>query len=397
MIALAFTFFYDIFINIQAYNFLVIIMRKILILIFAISFFCVKVNATGFKLDNVGSYILIEETTGKIICEENSKKRQAPASMTKIMTMTLILEEIKKGNLSYDDMITTSGNASSQEGSRIFLSTNEKMSVGDMLKGIAIASANDASVALAEKISGSVEGFVAKMNEYAKNLGLENTLFQNPTGLTAENHYSCSYDMAMMAKNLINKFPEILDTTKIYQDYLRKDTSDPFWLVNTNKLVYSGEVDGLKTGWTEEAGYCLTATRKEAKMRLIGVIMGANDAKERNSKMLELLNHGFANYKIENVATKGKIIASVYDVNCKPAKFDVVLKEDVNILVSKNYQPDKLDYKYNFDYKQLPVGSYDIYIDGVLVSKNELVLSNEIKKSNIIDKMISIFDIMLKI
>lgn len=358
-------------------------MIKIWIVFFVLFSFSLRVKA-DFKIEEVSSYILIEASTNKIICESEAHHRQAPASMTKIMTITLILEEIKKGNIKYDEMINTSANASSQTGSRIFLSTNEKMSVRDMLKGIAIASANDASVALAERIAGSEEAFVAKMNEYAKKLNLVNTNFVNTTGLTANNHYSSSYDMAIMASNLINKFPEILETTKIYQDYLRQD-SDPFWLVNTNKLVYSKEVDGLKTGWTEEAGYCLTATKKVGSTRLIGVIMGAKKADERNKKMVQLLNYGFSSFKVENLETKGKIITSIYDINCKPCSYNIVLKEDVNVLLPVNYDKSKLSFDYSISKFG---GNYNVYYDGILISQSALVCSCEVRNSNIIDRFV---------
>jgi len=236
-------------------------MKKILVLILIIfSIPIVKAEETEDLAPNAKSAIMIEASTGEILFRKNENEKLAPASMTKMMSMLLIMEEIEKGNLKWDEKITVSENASSMGGSQIFLEPREQMTVTELLKGIAIASGNDATVAMAERISGSEEAFVKKMNERAKKLGLKNTNFVTSTGLDADNHYSSAYDMALIAKELV-KHEKILEFTGTYEDYLRTDSSSPFWLVNTNRLVrfYSG-VDGLKTGFTSTAGYCLTAT-----------------------------------------------------------------------------------------------------------------------------------------
>ena len=183
------------------------------------------------------SAILIEATTCKIIYEKNVHERYAPASMTKIMSMILIMEEIEKGNLKWNETLTTSSNASSMGGSQIFLQANEKMSVKDLFKGVAIGSANDATVVFAERIAGTEDKFVEKMNQKAKELGLKDTNFKNATGLDEANHYSSAYDMAFMARELV-KYEKIFEFTTIYEDYLRQNTDNKFWLVNTNKVVY---------------------------------------------------------------------------------------------------------------------------------------------------------------
>ena len=188
-------------------------------------------------LNDAKSAILIESTTGKIIYEKNSHERYAPASMTKIMSMILIMEEIEKGNLKWNEILTTSTNASSMGGSQIFLQANEKMSVKDLLKAVAIGSANDATVVFAERIAGTEDKFVLKMNEKAKKLGLKDTNFKNSTGLDEANHYSSAYDMAFMARELV-KHEKIFEFTTIYEDYLRQNSDNKFWLVNTNKVVY---------------------------------------------------------------------------------------------------------------------------------------------------------------
>lgn len=212
---------------------------------------------------NAKSAILIERDTGTVLYDKNADVRLSPASMTKIMTMLLIMEAIDKGELSMKEKIRTSEYAASMGGSQIFLEPGEEMTTEQMLKGISIGSANDASVAMAERLAGSEEEFVRKMNKKAKDLGLKNTKFQNATGLPVKDHYSSAHDMSIMAKELL-KYDTITRFTGTYEDYLRENTEKKFWLVNTNRLVkfYPG-VDGLKTGFTNEAKYCLTATAKK--------------------------------------------------------------------------------------------------------------------------------------
>ena len=221
------------------------------------------------------------------------------------MTMLLIMEQVEKGKLKLTDKVRASEHAASMGGSQIFLEPGEEMTVNELLKGIAIASGNDASVAVAEHIAGSEEGFVNMMNKKAKDLGLKNTHFQNPTGLPAKDHYSTANDMAIMAKELM-KYPLIRKYTGKYEDYLREDTDKKFWLVNTNKLVrfYPG-VDGVKTGFTTEAKYCLTASAEKNGMRVISVVMGAPTSKERNNQVTKLLDYAFGQYMTKKLYTRG--------------------------------------------------------------------------------------------
>jgi len=196
------------------------------------------VCAEDLKLaENAKSAILVEPTTGEIIFEKNSHEKLHPASMTKMMSMLLIVEAVEKGIISWDEVVTVSENAASMGGSQILLEVGEQMTVDDLFKGIAVASGNDAVVALAEKIGGSEAIFVDMMNERAKELGLADTNFKNPHGLDEANHYSSAYDMAIIAKELI-KHPKVLEYTSIYEDYLRENTDRKIWLVNTNKVVY---------------------------------------------------------------------------------------------------------------------------------------------------------------
>lgn len=213
-------------------------MRKIWIFIFLILFIPIRVYGEELNLaENAKSAILIEASTGEVMYQKNANERLAPASMTKIMSLILIMENIENGNLKWNDIVVVSKNASSMGGSQIFLETNEMMTVEDLVKGICIASGNDATVALAEKIAGTEKAFVKLMNDKAKSLGLRNTNFMNSTGLDAEGHYSSAYDMSIMAHELV-RHEKILEFSSIYEDYLRKNTAKKFWLVNTNKVVY---------------------------------------------------------------------------------------------------------------------------------------------------------------
>ncbi|MFD1447265.1 MULTISPECIES: D-alanyl-D-alanine carboxypeptidase family protein [Oceanobacillus] len=281
------------------------------------------------------SAILLEQDTGEILFDKNAHEKLPPASMTKIMTLLLIMEALDKGNLQKDEMIRVSERAASMGGSQIFLEAGEEMSVNDLLKGVAIASGNDASVALAERLAGSEEAFVKKMNERAKELKLENTHFQNSTGLPADNHYSTSYDMAMIANELL-KYEAITDYTSVYEDYLRKGQDNEFWLVNTNKLVrFYPDVDGLKTGYTSEAKYCLTATAKRDDMRVIAVVMGAESPKERNTMVSGLLDYAFNQFETNKLFDRDEKITDIHLLKSKQKNVDIVTKQSISTLHKK--------------------------------------------------------------
>ncbi|WP_025846485.1 D-alanyl-D-alanine carboxypeptidase family protein [Paenibacillus ehimensis] len=245
---------------------------------------------------NAVSSVIMDADSGTVIYEKNKDAKLPPASITKIMTMLLIMEALDQGKIKLDEKVRTSEYAASMGGSQIFLEAGEEMTVREMLKGIALASGNDASVAMAEKIAGTEEAFVRMMNERAAQLGMKNTHFANANGLPAENHVSSAYDIALMSRELL-KHEEITQYTGLYQDYLRKDTPKPFWLVNTNKLVrfYSG-ADGLKTGYTSEAKFCLSATAKRDNLRVISVVMGEPDTKTRNAEVTRMFDYAFSQY-----------------------------------------------------------------------------------------------------
>ena len=239
------------------------------------------------------SGVLMEQSTGKILLSKNALEKTAPASITKIMTMLLIIEAVENGNVSLDDMITTSANAKIMGGSEIFLAEGEEMSLNDMLKGIAVASANDAAVAVAEYLCGTEEIFVDKMNKKAEELKLKNTHYVNCHGLDEENHYTCAEDVAILTRELM-KHEKIKEYTTIWMDSLRGGETE---LVNTNRLIrfYKGAT-GLKTGTTEAAGHCLSATAQRDGLELIAVVMNCPTGKDRFSEASSLLDYGFSHY-----------------------------------------------------------------------------------------------------
>ncbi|PFN20041.1 serine-type D-Ala-D-Ala carboxypeptidase DacF [Bacillus cereus] len=330
-----------------------------------------KTEGAAPKLaEQASSAIVIEQDTGKVLFEKSPNEKLPPASMTKIMTMLLIMEQVEKGKLKLTDKVRASEHAASMGGSQIFLEPGEEMTVNEMLKGIAIASGNDASVAVAEHIAGSEEGFVNMMNKKAKDLGLKNTHFQNPTGLPAKDHYSTANDMAIMAKELM-KYPLIRKYTGKYEDYLREDTDKKFWLVNTNKLVrfYPG-VDGVKTGFTTEAKYCLTASAEKNGMRVISVVMGAPTSKERNNQVTKLLDYAFGQYMTKKLYTRGEKIKTVQVGKGKKEKVDLVVSDNVSLLMKKGENMDKVKQEVVAEKKvQAPIKKGDAL--GTLVIKKD--------------------------
>ncbi|MCI8446447.1 MAG: D-alanyl-D-alanine carboxypeptidase [Bacilli bacterium] len=374
-------------------------MKKIVILCICCLLFIVpfhvqaeEENQTNIGLaKNAKSAIIIEASTGTILFEKNAHEKLAPASMTKMMSMLLIVESIDKGIIKWDDMVTTSENASGMGGSQILLETNEQMSVKDLFKGIAVASGNDAVVAMAEKIAGTEENFVTMMNNRAKELGLKNTNFKNPHGLEEANHYSSAYDMGMIAKELV-KHEEIFQYTSIYEDYLRKGTDRELWLVNTNKLVrfYKG-VDGLKTGYTKEAGYCLTATAKKDGMRIITVVMGEEDAKVRQQETTEMLDYAFAQYEVEQLLSTKSELGKV-EVEKGKSKYSIIVpSEEVNLLHKKIDQKKSATYELHVGKIKAPVkngdvvGTLDIKEDDNVVRKISVTVKEDMLKASFLD------------
>jgi len=281
------------------------------------------------------SAVLMDAESGTIIFDKNSNEKLPPASITKVMTLLLIMESLQDGKIKLSEKVRTSERAASMGGSQIFLEQGEEMTVEEMLKGIALASGNDASVAMAEKLSGTEQQFVDWMNRRAKELGMNNTHFVNASGLPANNHYSTAYDIAIMSRELL-KHPEILAYTGLYQDYLRKTSDKPFWLVNTNKLVrfYSG-ADGLKTGYTSEAKYCLTATAKRDNLRVIAVVMGEPTTKTRNEEVSQMFDYTFSQYMNHTLINKGDTIGELSVEKGKEQQLKLIAEEPYTILLKK--------------------------------------------------------------
>jgi len=368
-------------------------MRKLccLVLILFIFCFCINVRAEDLSLaSNAKSAILLEASTGEIIFEKNSHEKLHPASMTKMMSMLLILENIEKGVINWDDIVTVSSNASSMGGSQILLETNEQMSVSDLFKGIAVASGNDAVVAMAEKIAGTEEEFVNMMNKRANELGLTDTNFKNCHGLDDANHYSSAADMAKIAMELV-KHEKLFEYTSIYEDYLREGTDRKFWLVNTNKLVrfYSG-ADGLKTGYTGEAGFCLTATAKRNGMRVIAVVMGEPDSKTRTSDVSSMLDYAFAQYETETFLSTDSILDTININKGKKEFVNIVPKENVTILNKKTDNKKNATYNLEMYDMKLPlkkgdtVGKLSVYVDDNLYRDIDVTVSDDIEKADIL-------------
>jgi len=284
------------------------------------------------------SAILMDADSGTIIFEKNSHDKLPPASITKIMTMVLIMEALDEGRIKLTDKVATSEYAASMGGSQIFLEPGEEMTVQDMLKGIALASGNDASVAMAEKLAGTEQEFVKMMNEKARELGLANTHFANPNGLPAAEHYTSAHDIAIMSRELL-KHGEITKYTGLYQDYLRKDSEKPFWLVNTNKLVrfYSG-ADGLKTGYTSEAKFCLSATAMRDGFRIIAVVMGEPNTKTRNAEVSQMFDYAFAQYTNLPIFKEGDEIGTVPIAKGQAAELKLVAKHPYSVLMKKGIE-----------------------------------------------------------
>ena len=367
-------------------------MKKIIILIFIWFAFTVRVNAMENLAPNSKSAILLETSTGKIIYENNSHERLAPASMTKIMSMLLIMEAIDSNKISLNDDVVISKNAADMGGSQIFVEVGETYKVNELLKGIAVASGNDAVVAMSEYIAGSTEEFVNMMNAKVKELGLKDTEFKNPHGLDTEGHYSSAYDMAMIASELL-KHESILKFTSIYEDYLKKNDGTSTWLVNTNKLVrfYDG-VDGLKTGFTSTAKYCVTTTAKKNNMRLLSVVMGVESSDLRSKDTTNLLNYGFNNYKIDMIISKNKVLGNIDVIDGVYDKVGVKLIKDSTLLRKINDRKNNYFINLKLNKIKAPVKTGDVVgkvqimdKERRIIKEDDITVTKTIKKAKYFD------------
>lgn len=335
---------------------------------------------------NAKSAILMEESTGNILYESNPDERLPIASVTKVMTMLLIMEAVDSGKISLDDMVTVSENAMSYGGSTMFLETGEQLTVNDMLKGIAVASANDGCVAMAEHLADSESAFVDMMNERAKELGMENTHFMNTNGLDEDDHYSSARDVAIMSRELM-KHETIFNYTSIWMDTLR---GGKFQLANTNKLIrfYDG-ANGLKTGSTSKALCCLSAAAKRNDMQLIAVVLGAPTSAERFASAKSLLDYGFANYAVNTQITAGDEVQKIAVEKGVDKEVDVVAGDSCSTLVKKG-QEDNITKEIKIDETITApieagqkIGTMTISRDGEVIADIDLNASSAVEKKGI--------------
>lgn len=339
------------------------------------------------------SALLMESDTGTILYEQNSHEALPPASVTKVMTLLLIYEGERDGKFDWTDTVQVSEHAASMGGSQVFLEEGETQTAADLTKCIAIASANDAAVAMAEFLAGSEEAFVQKMNERAKELGMEDTHFVNACGLDTEGHVSSAYDIALMSRELMENFPEIKEYTTTWQDSIVHKTrrgEETFGLTNTNKLIqwYDGAT-GLKTGSTGNALYCLSGTAERDGMELIAVVMAAPDFKVRFQEDMKLLDYGFANYAIEKGREKGYVMGEVPVEKGMTDTVEAVVAEEISVLVPKGKEA-----QWETRTELLPavsapveagtkVGELVYLRDGEEVGRVELTAGENVEKANV--------------
>lgn len=331
--------------------------------------------------------ILMEASEGRVLYESNADERVPIASVTKIMTMLLIAEALDSGRIKLDDMVSVSQNAMDMGGSTMFLETGEQLSVSDMLKGIAVASANDGCVAMAEFLEGSAQAFVGRMNEKAAELGMTNTNFVNTNGLDDDNHYSSARDVAIMSRELL-KHELIFNYTTIWTDSLRDGKFD---LANTNKLIrfYEG-ANGLKTGSTSKAGCCLSGTAKRNDMQLIAVVLGAPSSKQRFNGARALLDYGFSAYKITKPIKKGDSIGTTAVKGGVISDINGIAAEDVSILL-ENSESGETEIVSEFDELKAPVyvneriGTAKVLKNGEVIKEIEILSSQTVEKKSLMD------------
>ena len=360
-------------------------MKKIISLCcaFLIVFSTIPAKAQSELITTSKSVLLMEQSTKQVLYENNADEQLPIASVTKIMTMLLIMEAIDSGKITMEDEVCVSERAMSMGGSTMFLETGEILSVYEMLKGIAVASANDACVAMAEFISGSEETFVGLMNERAKELGMKNTNFVNTNGLDADNHYSSARDVALMSAELLNH-EKIFEFTTIWTDKMHNGQFD---LSNTNKLIrfYPG-ANGLKTGSTSKALCCLSATAKREEMQLIAVVLAAPTSQDRFSDAKKLLDYGFGNYQIKIPVNENEEVAKVPVILGEEKEIAVVSKSTFSFLASKgdNVQPERkivITKEIKAPVKKGDVlGEIEIYRGEEKIGSTELISASDVSK-----------------
>lgn len=382
-------------------------MRKKIIAVFMIvniAFFNLTYgNEQNFELTSK-SAILIEQNTGSVLYEKNVHEKLAPASVTKIMTLLLIYEGVAKGNFNWDDLVTISKNAQDMGGSQVYLEEGETQKVSELTKAIIISSANDGAVAMSEFISGSESEFVELMNTRAKELGMENTVFKNPCGLDTDGHFTTAYDISLMSRELMKNFPEITEYTTTRLDKIVHNTKrgvEETGLTNTNKLItsYNG-ITGLKTGYTSNALFCLSATAKRDDLEFIAVILGNESSENRFDEAVLLLDYGFNNFNVESGYNIGKVMGQVLVDRGKMEVVEAVVKDEINIVVPKD---NNQDLEINVDIISsvkspveagVKVGEITYLLSGNEMGKVDLITKSSIEKADlhiILERLIKIW------
>lgn len=378
-------------------------MRKFLfglICLSLISSFFIKENVVkADEIDlNATSAVLMEPISKEVIYSKNPHEKLYPASMTKMMGLYLILEAVDNNKISFDDEVIVSSYASSMGGTQIFLEENEKMSLNDLFKSVAINSANDAIVAMGEYLASSNEKFVEMMNQKAQEFNMKDTHFVNATGFDDPNHYTSAYDMALLGSHLVEFDEKILKYTSMQEGYVRENTKEPFWLVNTNKLLkYYEGLDGLKTGYTKNAGYNLTATAKRNGVRLVSTVMHLDTIAHRSQDTIRLLDYGFSKLKAVSLFNKDDVVSSFVIDETLKKYLNVCVKQEVKLIIEKNENIDDIKIKAvlekNLDKYDLDeeVGYLEIITPSNKIFKYKIYASNEVKGINFFMYLINIF------
>lgn len=352
------------------------------------------VNALSNEEIKSPSCVLVEPQSSRVLYAKDMQQARACASVTKVMTLLLVMEALEDGRITLEENVTTSAHASSMGGSDIWLEPDEVMSVNDMIKAVAVASANDAAVALAEHISGTEEGFINRMNEKAKELGMNNTTFKNCNGLDEEGHLTTAYDVALMSQELI-KHKEIFNYTTIWMDSLRGGKTQ---IVNTNKLLktYKG-ANGLKTGTTSQAGSCISATAQKNGMTLIAVVLGATTGTDRFDDATNLLNYGFSNYSMVSPQLPGDIFEPIKITNGMVQEIIPDIKLPESIALSKEEEKGLQTEVAKFEDITAPMYKGDILGEVMYKVNGELIAKAEMKAGEDVEEIqfYSVLELML--
>ena len=352
------------------------------------------------------SAIIMEASSGEVIFEQNGSERRAPASVTKVMTMLLVYEALDQNRIALGDIVTTSENAAGMGGSQVYLEVGEKQTVEDLLKAVVIASGNDAAVALAEFISGSEESFVDLMNKKAEQLGMKDTSFKNPCGLDAQGHFSTAHDIALMSRELINKYPQVKDVATIWMDTIIHKTArgeEEFGLTNTNKMVkwYDGTT-GLKTGSTGEALYCLSATATRGDMELITVVLGADNSSIRFQESMKMMDYGFANYKVVKGELVGTVVGEVAVKKGKTPTAQAVVAELVSNVTEKGNNTEITSEITLYDDIKAPLAAGDVVgeiiytYEGEEIGRSPLLAEEAVERASFVEMTKRTFDTWFK-